>query len=59
MISIFCICMAKGNQCINKSIAKEVEDGKVIQDIPETEHSIKMFQLFTVIQHTVLCVEVK
>lgn len=51
--------MAKGNQCINKSIAKEIEDGKVIQDIPETEHSIKMFQLFTVIQHTVLCVEVK
>ena len=41
--------MSKGNQCINKSIAKEVEHGKIIQDIPETEHNGEMFPLFTVI----------
>ena len=44
--------MAKGNQCINKSIAKEVEHGKIIQDIPETEHNGEMFPLFTVIPPT-------
>ena len=44
--------MAKGNQCINKSIAKEVEHGKIIQDIPEIEHNGEMFPLFTVIPPT-------
>ena len=44
--------MAKGNQCINKSIAKEVEEAKVIQDIPEIEHNGEMFPLFTVIPPT-------
>jgi hypothetical protein len=44
--------MAKGNQCINKSLAKEVEHGKIIQDIPETEHNGEMFPLFTVIPPT-------
>jgi hypothetical protein len=44
--------MAKGNICINKSIAKEVVDGKIIQDIPEAEHNGEMFPLFTVIPPT-------
>lgn len=44
--------MAKGNQCIYKSIAKEVEHGKIIQDILEIEHNGEMFPLFTVIPPT-------
>ena len=44
--------MAKGNKCINKSIAKEIEFGKIIQDIPEIEHNGEMYPLFTVISPT-------
>lgn len=44
--------MAKGNQCINKSIAKEVEDGKIIQDLPEIEHNGIFYPLFSVIYPT-------
>jgi hypothetical protein len=43
--------MAKGNKCINKSIAKEIEFGKIIQDIPEIEHNGEMYPLFTVISN--------
>jgi hypothetical protein len=40
------------NKCINKSIAKEIEFGKIIQDIPEIEHNGEMYPLFTVISPT-------
>jgi hypothetical protein len=44
--------MSKGNICINKSITKEVVDGKILLDIPEFEHDREMFPLFTVIPPT-------
>jgi len=49
--------MSKGNQCINKSIAKEDENGKVIQELPEIEHNGEMYPLFTVISpaHCSIC----
>lgn len=48
--------MAKGNKYINKSIAKEVKHGKIIQDLPEIEHNGEMYPLFTVIPHTHCCI---
>jgi len=39
--------MAKGNIPINKSLAKDMENGKIIQELPEIEYEGKMYPLFT------------
>jgi hypothetical protein len=41
--------MAKGNIPLNKSLAKEIQDGNVIQKLPEVIYDKKMYPLFTVI----------
>jgi hypothetical protein len=49
--------MSKGNTCINKSIAKEIENGKVIQELLEINYNGLMYSLFTVISltHSIIC----
>ncbi len=44
--------MAKGNIPINKSLAKDMENGKIIQELPEIEYEGKMYPLFTPISPT-------
>ncbi len=41
--------MAKGNQKINRTIAKVVVDGKIAQDLPVIFFNGRMVPLFTVI----------
>jgi hypothetical protein len=41
--------MAKGNQKINRTIAKVVVDGKIAQDLPVMFFNGRMIPLFTVI----------
>ena len=52
------ICMGKGNIAINKSISKEVENGKIVQELPEVEFNGRIYPLFTVISPS-LCSECK
>jgi len=37
----------KGNIAINKSIAKGIENGKIIQNLPEVQSGGRMVPLFT------------
>ena len=50
--------MGKGNIAINKSISKEVENGKIVQELPEVEFNGRMYPLFKVISLD-LCSECK
>jgi hypothetical protein len=49
--------MAKGNQSINKSLAKDIENGHIVQDLPEVEFKGRMYSLFTPISpsHCIIC----
>ena len=49
--------MAKGNQSINKSLAKDVENGHIVQELPEVEFEGRMYSLFTPISpsHCIIC----
>jgi len=49
--------MAKGNQSINKSLAKDVENGHIVQELPEVEFEGQMCSLFTPISppHCIIC----
>ena len=44
--------MAKGNQLINKSLAKNVENGHIVQELPEVEFEGKMHSISTPISPT-------
>ena len=35
--------MAKGNQSINKSLAKDIEIGHIVQELPEVEFEGRMY----------------
>ncbi|WP_129582674.1 hypothetical protein [Methanolobus psychrotolerans] len=48
--------MTKGNIPLNKSLAKEIQDGNVIQELPEVIYDKKMYPLFTVISPKQCCV---
>ncbi len=39
--------MGKGNKKINKGLAKQIENGKLIQTLPEVQFGGRMFPLFT------------
>lgn len=49
--------MAKGNKFINKLLAKEVEDGCIVQELPEIELGSRTYSLFTSISptHCIIC----
>ena len=49
--------MPKGNQSINKSLAKDVENGPIVQELPEVEFEGQMCSLFTPISppHCIIC----
>ena len=36
--------MAKGNQSINKSLAKDIENGHIVQELPEVEFEGRMYR---------------
>ena len=44
--------MTKGNMQINKSLLKEVENGKIVQTLPLVGFEGKMYPLFTPISPT-------
>ena len=49
--------MVKGNIFINKSLAKDIENGSIVQELPEIEFEGEMLPLFTPISptHCVIC----
>ncbi|HJH31833.1 MAG TPA: transposase, partial [Methanosarcinaceae archaeon] len=49
--------MAKGNKFIYKSLAKDVVNGCIVQELPEIEYSGRMYSLFTAISptHCIIC----
>jgi len=44
--------MVRGNQSINKSLAKDVENGHIVQELPKVEFEGRMCSLFTPISPT-------
>ena len=42
--------MVKGNQSINKSVAKDIENGHIVQKLPEVEFEGRMYSLFGIVQ---------
>ena len=49
--------MAKGNQSINKSLAKDVENCHIVQELPKVEFEGWIYSLFTPISppHCIIC----
>jgi len=49
--------MARGNKSINKSLAKDIENGHIVQELPEVEFEGWMYSLFTPIPpiHCIIC----
>ena len=49
---LYIVMYAKGNQSINKSLAKDVENSHIIQESPKVEFEGRMYSLFTPISPT-------
>ena len=49
--------MAKNNEPINKSLAKDVKIGHIVQELPKVEFGGRMCSLFTPISphHCIIC----